>query len=253
MDRKGTIMAIGGSVVLGIILLAMGILIGRSLYEPKTVLLNTNGGQSNSSTNFIQTQSTITVVGVSKLNVKPDIALISLGIEICDPDAGTANQAVNNRLATLSAGLQAAGLDKDSIVPTNFALTPQNYNGQQVTSFCATNQVEVTTIKLDQVSNILDKAIASGATNVYGVNFTAKEVESVSEKGIQLALQDAQNQAQTLAKSMNVSIQGIVSSNVNSNSDQLDTFAGYSGGGGAVTPQNASVNVQVTVVYAVGK
>jgi uncharacterized protein YggE len=211
-DKKISIIVIVGSVFLAILLLGIGTLIGRSLYEPKTVVLNTNGEQSNSLTKYSQTQSTIAVVGESKLDVKPEIALINFGL--CDPDAGTANQAVNERLATLIAGLQAAGFDKKSTVPSNFALTPQNYNGLQITSYCATNQVDVTTANLDEVSSILDKAIASGATNVYGINFMAKNEESVSQKGIQLAFQDAENQAQTLAKSMNESIQGVVSSNV---------------------------------------
>lgn len=153
----------------------------------------------------------------------------------------------------LTAGLQAADLDKNSIVPSNFALTPQNDNGLQITSYCATNQVDVTTANLDQVSSILDKAIASGATNVYGINFTAKNEESVSQKGIQLAFQDAEKQTQILAKSMNESIQGVVSSNVNINGYTASPYVGYSGGGGAVTPQNPSFIIQVTVVYAVGK
>ena len=252
MDKKILIATAAGSVLLAIILLGIGTLIGRSLYEPKTVVLNTTGGSVNSSTKFAQTQNTITVVGHNNPTVSPNVALINLGIEICDPDAEKANQEVNAKLISLTTGLQAIGLDKESIVPSDFTEYPQSL-GAADQQFCAINQVEVTTTKLNEVSNILNQALASGANNVYGVNFTSNDLELATQKGIQLAYQDAENQAQTLAKSMNESIQGIVSSNVDLSGNLLGVFVGYSGGGGAVSPQNNTLTISVTVVYAVEK
>jgi uncharacterized protein len=252
MDKRLSIIMIVGSIFLAIILLGLGILVGRSLYEPKTVVLNTDGEQNSSSTTYTQTENTITVVGESILNVKPEVALINLGIETCDADPRKLNLQINDTVVSLSTALQKAGLDKDSIVPSDFTLYPRYDNGQ-IYMYCGTNQVEVTTSNLNQVSSIIDTAIAAGANNVYGVNFTAKNMESIRQQGIQLAFQDAENQAQSLAKSMNVSIHGVVSSNIDLSGALVGAFVGYSGGGGAVEPQDSSLTVRVTVVYSVGK
>lgn len=255
MEKKTSVMTIIGSFVIALLLLAAGVMIGRTFRETKTVVINPGGQQSTSSDVVTQTQNTITVEGQNKMEVKPEVALISLGIEGCTYGAGKANQLVNERLDSLYTGLIQIGLKKSDIVATDFSLYPEysSYGtlSSDKASFCATNRVEVTTKQLDMVSKILDTAIASGATNVYGVSYTTQNLDEATQEGIQLAYQDAESQAKTMAKLMNASLLSPISSEVSLDGYFMNSYYGYGGGGGAVDPQTNTLTVKVKVVYGI--
>lgn len=255
MEKRMTVFIIAGSVLFAATLVVLGVIIGRSLYEPKTVILNTNGDQSNS-TNFLQADNTITVVGQSKLNVKPDVAKISFNIDICDKDAQRSNTLLNEKIASLRAGFQEIGLEKSEFVSTNFSYYPDydyTTSSKRIIGFCSSNDFLITTTKLDKVSNIIDKAIELGSARIYYIQFTAKDIKAAHQEGIELAFQDAENQAKALAELMNVSIQEILSSNINILNDSQYYNADYGGGGGDISPQDDTLEINITVVYRVSK
>ena len=255
MDKKALILTTAGTILLAILLLGAGFLIGHNLNASKPLVLSDIGQLSNSADQLAQTVNTITVTGEALIDIKPDVALINLGIEACYPDAVTANDKVNTKLATLTAGLQKTGLEKSAIVPSSFTLYPEYapYQPDILAGFCARNGVHVTTSNLDSVSHLIDQAVSSGANNVYGVTFTAKDVNAAIQKGIRQAYEDAASQAQTLAKSMNMTLYGVLSSSDTVSGDIYGNFVGYYGGGGAVAPQDDRMTIQVTVVYSIGK
>jgi len=63
------------------------------------------------------------------------------------------------------------------------------------------------------VGKLLDEAIAAGANQVQGITFTLSNttMAALQKQALQLALQDADNQAKTTATSLGVTIVGPIS------------------------------------------
>jgi len=242
------------SILIAFLLIGTGALLALNLPQPKTVILSTDSSHTTSnSPQITDNLDTMTVVGQSKPVITPQVALLNLGVETCNADAQKANEAINERVQSLINGLVIAGVKKTDINPVNFSMYPRYaYNSGPINGFCAQNRVKVRTTKLDQVSIILDKAIASGATSVYGVNFTTEDIEKAKQDGIRLAYEDAEKQATALAKSMDKSLLTVISSKIDLSGDLIGVFIGYSGGGGYVSPQDDTLTIKVTVVYAIG-
>jgi uncharacterized protein len=232
------------------LLIGLGILMGRSLLMPGTIELRTNNDMMTTEI-FDKRNMQITVVGSSQLDIQPQIAIINLGIVICNPNGEQANQKVNEGILSLNNGLIAIGIQKEKIVPSGFTFYPDNDRDGHNIGYCAANRIDVITDDLTVVGKIIDKSIASGATNVYGVTFNTKDMEAAKRTGIQLAFADSENQANILAQKMGSHLGKIISTSITISGDHYDMFVGYSGGAGAVEPQNHKLTVSITVVYEV--
>ncbi len=229
------------AVLAGILLIGLGILIGHSSQQTSAAISNAT-----------EPSNTVTIQGHGSLRVKPEIAQLSMGVEQCSQAASEANQAVNEGLATVTKRLKEAGVDEKDIMPTSFSLYP-NYQ-QSLSGFCATNQLVVTTANLDEVSRLIDLAIEAGVTNVYGVSFTMKDTEAAKQTVIDLAMADADKQAQRLSALLNRPVRHVVKVNMETIDNLSSYILGYrgGGGGGAVAPREGTVETTVTVVYELG-
>jgi uncharacterized protein len=241
MEKKSLLITVAVTTVCGVMLVVLGMLLGRAFAQAPLPA---------GATSPAQFDNTATFVGHGVVKAKPEIAHISLGIEICEGAASQANQEVNSRLITITAELKTAGVPADGIVPTDFSMYSRSNNmDPQVTDFCAANALVVTTDKLNEVSRLLDVAIEAGATNVYGVSFTVKDTSKARQEAISRALADAQQQAERLSGLLNRSVAHIVKVDVTLQDDSSQYYTGYSGGGGSVAPQANSIESTVTVVF----
>ncbi len=229
------------AILAGIVLIGLGVLIGHS--SPQVP------GAISSPT---EPTNTVTIQGHGLLRVKPEIAQLSMGVEKCSQEASEANQTVNDGLAAVTKRLKEAGVDEKDIMPTSFSLYP-NYQ-QSLSGFCASNQLLVTTANLGEVSRLIDMAIEAGVTNVYGVSFTMKDTEAAKQAVIDLALADADKQAQRLSTLLNRPVRHVVKVNMETIDNLSSYILGYrgGGGGGAIAPQEGTVEIVVTVVYELG-
>jgi uncharacterized protein len=250
MEKKTLLTTIVIAIASGIVLVVLGVLLGRSSMPAPTLVLTSDAGDAG---NPVQFDNTVTFIGHGTVKAKPEIAHISFGIEICDVDASKANRIVNSRLITITQELQDAGLPADSIVPTKFSMYPRrsDYGADaSVVGFCAENTLIVTTDKLDMVSHLLDVGIEAGATNVYDVAFTVKDTSNAKQEAISRAVADAQQQAERLFGLLNRPVAQIVKMNVSIYDNLTNYSTGYSGGGGGVVPQDGTMEANVTVVYS---
>ncbi len=247
MVKKFYLAGIVSAILLGVVLLVIGILIGHQWPQSSALIVNPSSGNASAS---IQIDNTLTVVGHGIVRAKPEIAQLSLGVEICDTDAGKANQAVNMRLASTMDAMRKQGLSDNDIIPSEFSLYSQTSGYPETVTYCALNTLVVTTDNLGNVSHLFDVAIEAGANTVYGANFTIKDVNTAKQAATQLAWADAQQQAAQLSGLLNRRMDSVIKVDV-AITDNLSRYVlGYSGGGGQVTPQANDVESAVTVVYA---
>ena len=158
-------------------------------------------------------QPHLTVTGVSQINVKPDIAKISISVSTVKPTAITAKKAADDAVAKLIKRLSRLGVEKDDISSANLNLaTEYRYPPKQerkLIGFRASRDILVTVNQLENVSQILDKAIESGANQVNGISFDIKNKQKYLEQARQQAISDAKTKALSLAKGFDTKIQGV--------------------------------------------
>lgn len=185
-------------------------------------------------------QRTITVNGVGTVETAPDEALLNLAV---NNQAATAAQAASDNAKTMSQVTQAIlglsslspGITKDNITTTDYSLTPVysqpsnncntasgpsqpqpivcNTATQQLIGYAVRNAIQVTVKDMTSIGGVLDAATQSGANEVGGITFTftGGTYADLQKQALQKAVQDASNQAQTMASALGVHITGIVS------------------------------------------
>lgn len=160
----------------------------------------------------------ISVNGQATIQVKPDQATISFGVETNGSTAKDA-QASNNTLMTkVVDALKNAGIPSEDIQTTNFSLHPvyesqgDKPDGKQVLSgYRCNNTVSVRAKDIAKVGSLIDAAISAGATNVGGISFGLQDPDSRKSDALSEAVKDARSKAEVMAKAAGVTITGIKS------------------------------------------
>ena len=162
---------------------------------------------------------TIQVTGTGTLSATPDEALLNLAVET---QASTATLATSENAAIMTNvmnALTSAGVSNDSIQTTSYSLTPVYSNpvnqsvAPSIIGYDAVNAIQVTLSNLGSVGKVLDQAISAGANQVQGITFTLSNtaLANLQKQALQLALQDADNQAKATAAALGVTIVGPIS------------------------------------------
>jgi len=182
-------------------------------------------------------QRTLTVNGAGTVETAPDEALLNLAV---NNQASTAEQAAKDNANMISQVIQAVlglsslspGITKDDITTTDYSLTPvysQPNNcftasspqqpltctttTRQLIGYAVRNAIQVTVKDMTSIGRVLDAATQSGANEVGGITFTftGGTYANLQKQALQKAVQDASNQAQTIATALGVRITGVVS------------------------------------------
>ena len=158
-------------------------------------------------------QPHIDVTGISKLQVKPDIAKISISVNAIKPTAKAAKKTADDSVAQLIKRLKGFNLSDDDISSANLNLSAEyRYPPKQerkLVGYRATRNITVSIETLNKVSLILDEAIESGINQVNDIQFDVKNRQKFLEQARTMAVKDAKNKAESLAKSVGERIKGV--------------------------------------------
>ena len=160
-------------------------------------------------------EHTISVGGQGKVTVVPDMATVSLGVNVERDSAKAARQAAADQMTRIVAALKALGIADADIATANVSLGPvYDYptNAQpKIRGYQLQNTVTVTVRDLDKVSDVIDDSVQAGATAVNGVTFDVKDRAAAEATAREQAVKDARAKADTIANGLGVSIRGVAS------------------------------------------
>lgn len=149
-------------------------------------------------------QNVVVVQGEGAVLVKPDIAYINLGLQTKDKDSKVAQEANKTTMLAIYAALEKAGVKKDDIATTNFSIyqvhddsVPYDSNNR-VMLFQVSNSIKITTQNLERVGELLDIAVAAGANQVNGIDFSVKDNKKYYQQALKLAMASAKDKAGTI-------------------------------------------------------
>lgn len=211
--------------------------------------------------------SAITVVGEGSARVEPDIAVANIGVQVANEDVRAASSEAQEIMEAVLAAIQEQGVAEEDIQTSGFSIFadfgPIGPSGEQPQTplYRVSNNVNATIRNLDQVAAVLDAAIAAGANNIFGVNFSVDDPTEAAFEARAEAIANAEIKAQDLAE-----LTGLQLGNVVSVSEIIGSRGGFygstslasagqlglgGGGGGPIAPGQLNVNVQLEVIYSV--
>ncbi len=202
-------------------------------------------------------QRTLDVTGTGMVYLAPDVAYINIGVHTEKDTAADAVAENSTQTQQVIAAIQAAGVDAKDIKTSNFSIYPNTQYDPQTsqkigTTYVVDNTVNVTVRKLDQLGNMLDAAVKSGANSVNSVQFDVFDKTAALQQARTQAVKDAQTQAQQLAVDAGVTLGDVQSITFVNNipTPIMDTF-GKGGGAALAAPsvpiQSGQMVLTVTV------
>jgi uncharacterized protein YggE len=170
----------------------------------------------------------ITVRGSGKVEARPDIALLSIGVSTQGPAVEPVRQAAAEAMTSVIESLKQNGVSPDDIQTSQFvvrSVTNQSCDSPSpvppalagspppATTVCVSNRVEARLRRLETVAKVVDGAIAAGgsAIRVDGLQFTVEKPEDLIEQAKAMAIDDARAQARTVADKAGVRLGRLLS------------------------------------------
>jgi uncharacterized protein len=178
--------------------------------------------QSASAANETQIK-TINVSGQGKVSVVPDIAYIQLGVQTQDNSVKQAQAKNAEALQKVYDALEKEHINKEDIQTVSFYVNPiytWDQNKQVFQGYQVEHLLRITDRDLADIGQLLDLATQSGANRIDNIQYDTEKREQYELKALDLAMDDADQKADHLAKKIGQSIQSII--NIHENS-------GYSG------------------------
>lgn len=161
---------------------------------------------------------TLSVTGRGVESIPTTKTQVQLGVEVQGKSATGVQEEVARRSGAVVELLKARN-EVEKLETTGIRLNPiysYENNKQQLTGYSATNSVSFR-LPTEQAGTLLDDAVKAGATKIDGVSFTASEeaIAKVQKQALRKATQDAQQQADAVLSSLNLTQKEIVSIQVN--------------------------------------
>lgn len=151
----------------------------------------------------------ITVTGEGVIAMKPDIARVTLGVEVSNPSASAVQQDAAAKMDSVMAELKKLGIQEKDIQTVRFDLSPEYDHSTRapvLRGYRVTNLVAVTIRDISRVGGLLDSVVASGATRLYGINFSVSDPAAAGAQGREQAVNSARGKAEHLAKLAGVAL-----------------------------------------------
>lgn len=240
-----------------VIALVAGIVLGRGNFVPQV---------AQAQAEEMDHHRTVTVVGEGVVKIKPDIAQVTIGVEVVKPTVKDASAEANEIMDAVLASLAEAGVEEKDIQTSGFSIWVERVYGpdgsfdDEQNRYHVSNSVFATLRDLDTVGATLDAAIEAGANNIYGVTFSLSDPKSVESDARTKAVENAKAKAEELAALNDAEVGAVISiSEVigqgggyfggNFAASQMQYGGGGGGGGTSVSPGELSLSMQIQITY----
>ncbi len=152
----------------------------------------------------------ISVVGSGIVLAQPNVARITIGVEVTDASLTNAQAEASRRMDAVVNKLKADGIPEADIRTVSYNISPlydQRDQSQTVLrGYQIQNLVEVKSTNVSGLGPLLDDAVAAGATRIHGIRFEADNMEALKTQARDQAMQSARAKAEQLARDAGVSL-----------------------------------------------
>ena len=162
----------------------------------------------------IQPETTITLTGKGTVDHAPDIAMISLGVQVEAKTAAEAMAQQTEKMNGVFAAVKAAGIADRDMQTGQLSLNPvyeyPNNARPRLTGYQASNQLSIKVRKLDTLGKTLDAVVKGGGNTINGVSFSIDKPDQFQNDARIEAIKDAAAKAELYAKAVGYKVKRIV-------------------------------------------
>lgn len=171
-----------------------------------------------------QKENLFVSTGRAELEVVPDEAQVSVGITIQRSTVSATQEEANRVINAITRQLQSLGIKKEQIKTSNYSIYPNydyNQGAGRIIGYNINSNLEIKLTDFELLNAVIDTATREGANQVGGVQFTlSKEKEAeLKNQARQVAIKDAQESAQELARLSGIRLGRVV--DVQENRDEF--------------------------------
>ncbi len=180
-------------------------------------LLLLGGGCAVASTPGDTPPRLISVRGVGRVSVKPDLAVVRVGAEMRAPNVTDATAEVGRRMSAVLVRVKSLGVAENDITTVQYSIDPvaaprrTEEDPSRIVAYHVANIAQVKIRDLAAVGRILDGALAAGANTISALHFTIDDPLPAEAEARALAVRAAAATAQQLAAAAGVRLGEIVS------------------------------------------
>lgn len=193
------------------------------------------------------------VVGIGEVEAVPDMATVSLGVYVLDPNlrkAKSTSDASVSKLLQIAGELSIASADVSSSV---IDIEPR-YSDADTPAFLGYEVSRSLTIilhELTKLDQLIDAAIDAGANREFNVALSSSHLPELQEKAMSLAIEDARAQAQRLAEGFGARLGAVrqIGPRSGNNTMRMATGTTVSFGAGTFTPGTIKVRSEISVTF----
>jgi uncharacterized protein len=156
----------------------------------------------------------ITVSGQGEVTVTPDLAVLNAGVTTTGKTGQAASEANAKVMTAVMAALKSLGIEEKDIQTSRLSLMPVRDrvgNEIRITSFQASNKVNVEIRDLGKIADVVDRIVGAGANDIGGLQFTVASPSKPLDQAREAAIADAKRKAELYARAANVKLGGPIS------------------------------------------
>ena len=209
-----------------------------------------------------QQQMGLSVSGTGEVYVKPDISVVTLGVEAEAKTVVDAQQQASQAMSAVMTALITNGIaDKDiqtmyySIQPVwNYSTGPNGISKPTLEGYRVSNTVNVTIRNVDNTGTIIDAVTVAGGdlTRVNNISFTIENPKPYNDQARELAIKDAMAKAQQMANVAGVSLGKLLYISESGGSVPVPiAYKEAAGSGTSISSGQLEISLSVQVVYAI--
>lgn len=152
----------------------------------------------------------ITVTASGQVEVVPDVARVTLGVDARGAVASEALAAASTRLTAVLDALRALGVADEDVQTQQASVQPTNADDGSISGYLASNVVTVTVRQPDRAGELVDGAVAAGANQVQSISLGLADDADARAKALDAAIAGARAKAEGLATRAGVTLGEIV-------------------------------------------
>lgn len=155
------------------------------------------------------TKRVMTVIGTGSLTVPPDTVQVQVEVQTENEQLAIAQQENATAMNQVIEALLNFGIENEHIQTVSYNISPQyDYidGVQRFRGYAVTNAIKITSVSMEQTSNIIDIAVQNGATSVSNIQFFVADDQAAYDEALGLALNNATEKANVIAETMQLQI-----------------------------------------------
>jgi uncharacterized protein YggE len=147
----------------------------------------------------------VIVIGEGSVSLTPDYAQIESGVTSRARTVKEASDANSKLMGAITAALLESGIDQKDVQTSRFSVQPvyapqEPRTEPKLVGYSVSNHVRVKIRQIGKVSEILDRLVTAGATDVGNIAFLVSDPSKALDEARKAAIADARRKAEVYAE-----------------------------------------------------